>query len=109
MTSRSDEIGMFYAPYIPLDIVKMKIEIRYYRGNPAGYTDDLGIIADKNQWIPARGEGWYAWIHHNQAEEIHNWCQNNLQGRWTLGAGIPKRELYIRESKDVTLFSLKWS
>ena len=103
------DAGAFYAPYVPLDVGKMKIEIRYERGNPSGWTDDLGIIADKNQWVQERLSGWYAWIHHSQAMEVHDWCERNLQGHWTLRAGIPKRELYMSLDKDVTLFSLKWS
>ena len=87
----------------------MSFEIRYERGNPAGWTDDLGIIADRNQWVSERLPGWYTRIHHSQAMEIHDWCEKNLQGYWKLRAGIPERELYMGSEKDVTLFTLRWS
>ena len=104
-----EDSAAFYCPYIPLEIGKMKIEIRYERGHPEGYTDDLGIIADRNQWVRERLGGWYTWIHHSQISEVYEWCSKNLQGYWKLAAGINKRELYISEEKDVTLFSLRWS
>lgn len=97
-----------YAPYIPKG-VNMKIEIRYERGNPAGYTDDLGIIADRNQWVNERLPGWYTRVHHSRAMEVYDWCEQNLQGYWQFAAGIPERELYMGDEKDVTLFSLRWS
>jgi hypothetical protein len=120
MTSRSNIIlgykgkmvvddSYAFAPYVPLYGGKMKIEIRYERGHPEGYTDDLGIIADRNQWVRERLGGWYTWIHHSQIIEVYDWCDANLQGYWKLAAGVNKRELYISEEKDVTLFSLKWS
>lgn len=88
----------------------MNFEIRYDRGNPAGYTDDLGIIADRNQWVCERLRGWYTHIPYDQVMEIHEWCERNLQGYWKLRrGGTLERELYISEEKDVTLFSLRWS
>lgn len=105
------DAGVFYAPYVPLDTgFKMKIEIRYEHGNPAGYTDDLGIIADRNQWIPERLPGWYTRVPYHQAMEIHEWCERNLQGYWKLRrGGTLERELYMSEEKDVTLFTLRWA
>lgn len=112
MIIRDLDVNSLYAysppPYTPQGF-DMKIEIRYERGHPAGYTDDLGIIADRNQWVRERLRGWYTRIHHSQAVEVHDWCERNLQGYWKLASGIPERELYMSDEKDVTLFSLRWS
>lgn len=107
-----EDAGAFYAPYIPLIIGNsdMKIKVHWEKGNPAGYTDDLGIIADRNQWVNERLAGWYTQIPYAQVMEIHEWCEQNLQGYWKLRqGGALERELYMSEEKDVTLFSLRWS
>ena len=106
-----DDSAAFYAPYVPLDEGNMKINIRHEQGHPEGYTDDLGIIADRDQWVRERLRGWYAWIHHSQFREVHAWCEANIHGHWLLDPGIiqRQRELYMSDSKDVTLFSLRWS
>ena len=72
-------------------------------GNPAGYTDDLGIIADRNQWIEERSPGWYLSGHN---PEVHKWCVEHLTSyefQWT--NPFTSR---IDDDKDVMLFKLRW-
>ena len=48
------------------------LNLHYRCGHPAGWTDDLGIIADKNQWVREELPGWYCYI------PIHK-CTADLQ------------------------------
>lgn len=37
-------------------------DLGYRPYRPSGYTDDLGIIADRNQWVPEQVPGWYVFV-----------------------------------------------
>ena len=82
----------------------------YYRqGHPAGYTDDLGIIADENRWVHEELPGWYCYEvskHSNREhrKELHEWCENNLSSYWIFNLFY----LYISSEEDATLFNLAW-
>ncbi len=41
---------------------------------PSGYTDDLGIIADRNQWVPAQLPGWYVMVRNH---DVITWLEEN--------------------------------
>lgn len=84
----------------------MKYEWRNYR--PEGWTDDLGIIADQNRWLREELAGWYVFVPHHKAVEVHEWCKNNLKDDWNYGAGIPERKLRIGSDRDFAWFSMKW-
>ena len=75
-------------------------------GNPAGYTDDLGIIADRNQWIEERAPGWYLFGHSN---EVHEWCKKNLKSYTASSHYYRVPDYFIEDDKDVILFRLRWS
>lgn len=89
----------------------MKIEPEWRNWQPAGYTDDLGIIADCNQWVNEVLPGWYLKVPVDMAREIHEWCDKNFNGRWKLIAwdGGQMRTLYISDDKDLSWFTLRWS
>jgi len=86
------------------------IQLHWRPWRPAGYTDDLGIMADRNQWAKEELPGWYGMVHRSKVLDIHKWCNENLKGEWRLGgAAINQRQIYIAEERDVTLFLLRWS
>lgn len=83
----------------------MAINLFYTPGHAAGYTDDLGIIADENQWVPAVYPGWYCYgISIGKHPEINDWCSKNLSGLWSL----TRARLWISDDHDATLFKLTW-
>lgn len=80
--------------------------LHYRRGHPAGYTDDLGIIADENQWVPEEWSGWYLYLPYGVGKhvDIVKWCEENLQGPWQLHQEM----LWIARETEATLFNLTW-
>jgi hypothetical protein len=89
----------------------MIFEVEWLDGHPAGYTDDLGIIADKDEWVQEQLPGWYIRFIPEMAFEINAWCKENLQSHWKListGKWLG-RTLFISDEKDLSWFLLKWS
>lgn len=87
---------------------KIKPKFRYERGNPEGWTDDLGIIADyhKNHWVEQRDEGWYSDFDPQDNFAIREWCEQNFKhGDWYTGGYY----IFLRNEKDVAWFMLRWS
>ena len=81
-------------------------KFRWRDGHPAGYTDDLGIIADRNQWVDAVSSGWVSNIQLHQVEPIREWCTQNLKhGCWQVGF----YSIFLKNEKDVAWFLLRWS
>ena len=80
------------------------IDIQYRPWRPSGYTDDLGIIADRNQWVPEQVRGWYVFAGPGQLRDILTWLEeNNIPyTRWALG-------VIIFNKADTVLFKLRWS
>lgn len=78
----------------------------FERGHPAGYTDDLGIIADRNQWVEARPSGWRSEVDPQDYQGMREWCQQNLtHGTWYTGIYY----IFIENEKDMSWFMLRWS
>ena len=85
---------------------KIKPSFKYHQGHPAGYTYDLGIIADRNQWVEARPSGWRSEVDPQDYMAIHEWCQQNLKhGTWYTGVYY----IFIEHEEDVAWFMLRWS
>lgn len=85
----------------------MSFKIWWENGHPAGYVDDLGIIADVNQWVDERIPGWYADVDlcfGKNAQEIRSWLDANLSGNWY----VTGKCIRIVEDNDATLFKLTW-
>jgi hypothetical protein len=77
----------------------------WHEGHPAGYTDDLGIIADRNQWVEAQRRGWQSEIDPQDYQEIREWCLQNLKhGTWHTGLFY----ILIDNDADVAWFMLRW-
>lgn len=47
---------------------------RCYR--PGGYTDDLGIIADRNQWVSEQKPGWYVFVGRDDYGDVMEWLSH---------------------------------
>lgn len=87
----------------------MQLEVSWRPGHPAGYTDDLGIIADENQWVDAELPGWYIYFNEPKRYEVEDWCTDNLRDTWHIRYGMWYETLYISSKRDLTLFLLRWS
>ena len=73
---------------------------------PAGYTDDLGIIADRNQWVPEVIGGYCSDIDPQEYTAIREWCEQNLKhGDWCTGAYY----IILQREEDVAWFMLRWA
>lgn len=89
-------------------------DVSWDRGNSAGWSDDLGIIADTNQWVQERPAGWYArryvgngwWVSVRGDQDLRDWCQQNLSSHWEIP---PDGYLYMSSEEDVTLFKIAWT
>lgn len=81
------------------------LNLHYRQGHPAGWTDDLGIIADKNQWVREELPGWYCYIPvHKCTSDLQQWCSVQLRKPWSY-----RREmLWVSDKNDATLFNLTW-
>ena len=85
---------------------KIKPHFTYDCGNPAGYTDDLGIIADRNQWVEAQRRGWRSEVDPQDYQGIREWCEHNLKhGTWYTGVYY----IFIEREEDMSWFMLRWS
>lgn len=94
------------ARVIPLQREKIKPNFTYQQGHPAGYTDDLGIIADVNQWVEYQPSGWRSEIDPQDYLEIQAWCKQTLEeGTYKIGIYY----IFLRSKKDVAWFMLRWS
>ncbi len=75
-------------------------------GHPAGYTDDLGIIADKNQWVESVRTGWVSDIDPQDYHAMREWCEQHFtQGAWYTGPYY----VFLENEKDVAWFMLRWA
>jgi hypothetical protein len=95
----------------------MSWEVIYERGHPSGWTDDLGIAADRNQWVRELLPGWYArkhetlagswssWISVAHDQKLRSWCEDNLSGYWDMP---PDGYLYMGSLDDAMLFKIAW-
>lgn len=83
------------------------VQLYWYWGNDEGLTDDLGIIADRDQWVPARPAGWY--IHtfgRSLNHKIKEWCRENLESYEEFGR--IHVDHVILDHEDAVLFRMRW-
>lgn len=81
----------------------MTVEISYRPHRPAGFTDDLGIIADRNQWIPEQHAGWYVLVNYDDWFDILDWLTEN-----NIDHSVTSNGLMLFNQEDVVLFKLRW-
>lgn len=99
-------ITVFKPRWVTVKREKIKPEFHYQRGHPAGYTDDLGIIADRNQWVKEQPRGWRSEIDPQDYMAIREWCEQNLKhGDWFTGTYY----IFLKYEEDVSWFMLRWS
>lgn len=75
--------------------------LEYRKFFPAGFTDELGLISDRNQYVPEQKEGWY--ILGSVTPEVHNWCKNRLSSYH-----FSRSYKIIKNEKEVIMFILRW-
>jgi len=93
-----------------MEVVKRtSLRLSYYRGNEEGYTEDLGIISDRNQWLPARPAGWYVVPSLSKRPEVFEWCKENLKSYREYRNDSRFMDRVILNEKDATLFLLRWT
>lgn len=106
MTATLNQKIVFNTRYGRMPKEKIKLNFTYQRGHPGGWTDDRGIIADKNQWIRERRSGWESNIDPQDCMEMREWCEQNLKhGPWYVGT----YHIFIEREEDVAWFMLRWS
>lgn len=99
-------VTVFKPRWVTVKREKIKPNFSYQRGHPAGYTDDLGIIADRNQWVEEQPRGWRSEIDPQDYMAIREWCEQNLKhGDWFTGAYY----IFLKYEEDVSWFMLRWS
>ena len=89
-----------------VQIKRVVPEFVWRNGHPAGYTDDLGIIADRNQWVDAEIPGWISNIDPQDYVPMREWCEQNLRnGGWWTGVFY----IILQREEDVAWFLLRWA
>ncbi len=92
---------------------KIKPNFYYEPGHPSGYTDDLGIMADRNQYVPSQARGWVSELDNSDFNDIQAWCEKHLTpetwytGRYSGVTGV-RYHIFIQKQKDVVWFMLRW-
>jgi hypothetical protein len=78
-------------------------------GHPAGYTDDLGIIADyRNQWVEEEMCGWHSLIDLREYHAIREWCEQTLTpDSWCINRQC--HYIILQNNEDVAWFILRWA
>ena len=79
------------------------VHMGYRSGHPSGYTDDLGIIADRNQWVPGEMPGWYVKVPRSSKAHVVDWLRENGMEHSPWPGGI-----VIHGEHDKMLFDLRW-
>lgn len=85
----------------------MVVDIYYNaRSHPSGYTDDLGIMSDKNQWVDALYVGWYAsfGFNHGERDEFISFCNEAKIDLWQMKDG----KFMIMNSEAIPLLMLRY-
>lgn len=77
---------------------------REYR--PSGFTDDLGIIADRNQWVDAQLPGWYVRVNGNGLGDVLAWLEDN--GLDYQRYRDDRRMLILADHDAVIAMTLRW-
>lgn len=81
----------------------MKIEWRDYR--PEGWTDDLGIIADRNQWVRPMPGGWHVSVKlKNDWFLIIDWLKDN-----NISYELYYENIVLTRDEDLVLYQLRWT
>lgn len=106
MSFTLDQKIVFNTRYGRFPKEKIKPDFTYRRGHPAGYTDDLGIIADRNQWVTEVTGGYYSEVDPQEYFAMREWCEQKFKhGDWCTGVYY----VILQREEDVSWFLLRWS
>ena len=104
ITQKKIAINASYRKWV--QIKRVVPNFRWRNGHPAGYTDDLGIIADRNQWVSEVTGGYYSDIDPQDYVPMREWCEQNLKhGGWWVGVYY----IILQNDEDVAWFMLRWA
>lgn len=81
----------------------MNIQLDYRPYRPAGYTDDLGIIADKNQWIKEQPAGWYVFANVDIINPMIKWMHET-----GINYKIANKWIIVPKDEDAAMVQLRW-
>lgn len=99
-------IRQLKARWVPMQREKVKPNFTYQRGHSGGWTDDLGIIADRNQYVEAVTGGYHSTVDPQDYPQIKEWCMQNLKhGDWCTGVYY----IILQREEDVAWFLLRWA
>jgi hypothetical protein len=97
-------INASYGVWAPIKRIVPKFIWR--DGHPAGYTDDLGIIADRNRWVGEVTSGYCSDVDPQDYMAMREWCEQNLKhGDWCTGVYY----VILQNDADVVWFMLRWA
>jgi hypothetical protein len=83
-----------------------KFNFKWQDWRPAGWSDDLGIIADRNTWVSERRPGWKSPIPPSMHIEVTDWCKKNLRpGSYIIGVYT----VLLANDESLMWFKLRWS
>lgn len=101
-----DPVTVTKVKWVPLRREKIKPNFAYRRGHPAGFTADLGIIADRNLYVEAVTGGYHSEVDPQDYTEMYQWCTQNLRHNdWCMGVYY----VILQREEDVAWFMLRWS
>ena len=81
-------------------------DLGYRPYRPAGYTDDLGILADRNQWVSTQKPGWYVLVAVHGYMDVIDWLIKDGVV-FDRAAGDPN-VLIFYEREPVVELMLRW-
>lgn len=85
------------------------IEFVYEEGHFGGWTDDLGIIADRNLYVPAKRWGWYWRRPQKVTTEMYDWLRANLGDGHGRAWDVTYDYVMIAIEEYAVMFALRFS
>lgn len=85
------------------------IEFVYEKGYSGGWSDDLGIIADRNVFIPPQRPGWYWRKPWKVTAEMYDWLRANLGDGPGMTWDVTYDYVRIAIEEYAVMFALRFS
>ena len=82
-----------------------KVILHWHEGHPGGMTDDLGIIADRDQYVEEELPGWYGYVPSDMEDAVRRWCIDVLENRCRFIRG---QTIHVPYEDDAAMFTLRW-
>lgn len=81
----------------------MNLQLYYKPYRPASYTDDLGIIADRNQWVEEQPAGWYVFANVDIINPMIRWMRET-----GVNYKIANKWIIVPTDGDAAMVKLRW-